>query len=85
MNVNDVQAGLSPAEALQTATRNPAEYLDRLKDLGTVERGKLADLVLFEADPLADIRNVRKIHAVIVAGKLLPKATVEKLAEGRKP
>lgn len=80
-----VQAGLTPQEALQTATRNPAEYLDRLKDLGTIERGKLADLVLLDANPLDDIRNIRKIHAVVVAGKLLPKPTVERLAQGRKP
>jgi hypothetical protein len=80
-----VQAGLTPLEALQTATRNPAEYLDRLADLGTVERGKLADLVLLEANPLDDIRNVRKIHAVVLGGKLLPKATVDKLAQGRRP
>jgi hypothetical protein len=80
-----VQAGLTPREALQTATRNPAEYLGRLADLGTVEVGKLADLVLLDANPLDDIRNIRKIHAVVVGGNFLPKATVQRLAEGRKP
>lgn len=65
-----VEAGLSPMEALQAATRNPAEFLGRLGSLGTVERGKIADLVLLDADPLEDIRNTKKIHAVIVGGEL---------------
>src|SRR5262249_38867644 len=47
-----VEAGLTPMEALQSATRNPARYLDRLDDLGTVEKGKVADLVLLVANPL---------------------------------
>ncbi|MCE9560648.1 MAG: amidohydrolase family protein [Planctomycetes bacterium] len=80
-----VQAGLTPAEALRAATRNPAEYLDKLKDLGTVERGKLADLVLLDANPLDDIKNIRKVHAVVLNGRLLPKATLEKLADGKQP
>lgn len=66
-----VEAGLSTMEALQAATRNPAEFLGRLGSLGTVERGKIADLVLLDANPLEDIRNTRKIHAVIVGGKLV--------------
>jgi imidazolonepropionase-like amidohydrolase len=74
-----VKAGLSPMEALQSATRNPALYLDRPKDLGTVERGKIADLVLLEADPLKDITNTRKIAAVVAGGKLLPKETLHKM------
>jgi imidazolonepropionase-like amidohydrolase len=80
-----VKAGLKPAEALRCATRNPAEYLDRLKDLGTVEKGKLADLVLLDADPLADITNVRKIHAVVLGGRLFAKPDVEKMQQGKKP
>jgi hypothetical protein len=83
-----VQAGLSPLEALKCATRNPARYLDRLKDVGTVEQGKLADLVLLDADPLADIKNTRKIAAVVVNGTWLEKTTLEKMvaevAEGYK-
>lgn len=65
-----VEAGLTPLEALQTATRNPAEYLDQLEILGTIQAGKLADLVLLEANPLEDITNTQKISAVIVGGKL---------------
>jgi imidazolonepropionase-like amidohydrolase len=74
-----VKAGLTPMEALQTATRNPAKYLDKLKDLGTVDQGKIADLVLLEANPLEDIKNTKKIAAVVVAGKLLPKVTLQKM------
>lgn len=73
-----VQAGLTPIEALQAATRNAAEYLDRLDSLGTVEEGKMADLVLLEANPLEDIRNTQKINAVIFDGQLFEKAALEK-------
>jgi imidazolonepropionase-like amidohydrolase len=77
-----VQAGLSPMEALKTATVSPAEYLGRLKDFGTVEKGKIADLVLLEANPLEEIGNTRKIAAVIVNGKYLPKADLQKMLAG---
>ncbi len=72
-----VKAGLTPMEALQAATRNPAKYLGLINSLGTVEKGKLADLVLLDANPLADISNTQKIQAVIVAGKLVTKAEIE--------
>ena len=74
-----VEAGLSPMAALQTATSNPAKYLGREKDLGTVEKGKLADLVLLDADPLTDIKNTKKIAIVIVGGKLLTRGTLDKM------
>jgi len=74
-----VQAGLSPLEALQTATRNPARFLGREKDLGTVEKGKIADLVLLDASPLDDIGNSQKIQAVVVGGKLYPKAELQQM------
>jgi hypothetical protein len=66
-----VKAGLTPLGALQAATLNPAEYLARSDSMGAVEAGKLADLVLLDADPLADIGNVDKISAVIVGGKVV--------------
>ena len=72
-----VRAGFSPIEALQTATRNPAEYLGVLETLGTVEAGKIADLVLLDANPLEDIRNTRKIWAVINRGRIAYTATME--------
>lgn len=74
-----VKAGLTPMEALQTATRNPAEFLGLLDSLGTVEKGKFADLVLLEANPLADISNTQRIHAVIVNGRYLPRETLQKM------
>jgi imidazolonepropionase-like amidohydrolase len=73
-----VQAGLSPMEALQTATINAANFLGLEKSLGTIETGKLADLVLLEANPLDDISNTKKIFAVVTNGRYLPK---EKLQE----
>ena len=63
-----VEAGLTPAEALRAATMNPARALGRERDLGVVERDKLADLVILDGDPLADIQNIRKVHRVIKAG-----------------
>jgi len=77
-----VKAGLTPLEALQTATLNPAKFLGRLADLGTVERGKLADLVLLDADPLQDIGNARKIRAVVLAGRYLDRAALDGLLKG---
>ena len=65
-----VEAGLTPAEALRSATIEPAQYLEA-PSLGSVEQGKIADLVLLEANPLADIRNTRKITAVVFNGKYL--------------
>jgi hypothetical protein len=63
-----VQSGLTPMEALQSATRNPARYFNKQNELGTVEVRKAADLVLLNADPLEDIRNTQKIEAVILRG-----------------
>jgi imidazolonepropionase-like amidohydrolase len=74
-----VQAGLTPLEALQAATRNPAEATGLADDLGTVEVGKLADLVLLEADPLADITNTSRIAAVFANGRLLEKPELQEL------
>jgi imidazolonepropionase-like amidohydrolase len=55
-----VKAGLTPMEALQAATRNPARFLGLLDALGTIERGKIAELVLLDANPLLDIRHMQK-------------------------
>jgi len=72
-----VKAGLTPMEALQSATRNPAAFLGRLDSLGTIQRGKTADLVLLDANPLEDISNVQEISAVVLGGKLIPKSSLE--------
>src|SRR5688572_2908496 len=74
-----VQAGLSPMEALQAATRNPATYLGLLESLGTVEEGKFADLVLLNANPLQEIRNTQRIHAVVAGGRLLDRKTLDRI------
>lgn len=66
-----VDAGLTPLEALQTATRNAARFLGQEQTRGSVDAGKVADLVLLDADPLADIRNSRRIAAVILGGRVL--------------
>ncbi|MDO7904803.1 amidohydrolase family protein [Paenibacillus sp. JX-17] len=72
-----VQSGLTPLQALQTATLNPAKYLKREQDLGTVEVGKLADLVLLNKNPLEDINNTTTISAVVLDGKLMEKQTLD--------
>lgn len=72
-----VEAGFTPMEALQTATRNPAVFLGELNSLGTVENGKIANLVLLEANPLEDIRNTRQIASVVVRGRLISKADLQ--------
>lgn len=77
-----VQAGLTPMQALETATKNPAEFLGILKTQGTAEAAKFADLVLLDGNPLDDIHNTRKIAAVILHGKLLSRATLDSLQSG---
>jgi imidazolonepropionase-like amidohydrolase len=77
-----VHAGLSPMQALQAATRNPAEYLDDLDRTGTITQGKRADLVMLDADPLVDIRNTRRINAVVAAGALLPRHRLNAMLSG---
>ena len=58
-----VELFVTPMEALQAATRNPARYFNKLGEMGTVEVKKAADLVLLNANPLEDIRNTQKIEA----------------------
>jgi imidazolonepropionase-like amidohydrolase len=65
-----VDAGLAPADALRTATLNPARALGRDRDVGVLEPGKLADLVILDADPLSDIRNIVNVHRVIKGGNI---------------
>jgi len=74
-----VAAGLTPAQALRGVTSEPAKYFRDEESLGTVQAGKVADLVLLDADPLADIRNTRKIDAVVMGGKVFAKAKLSAL------
>ncbi len=79
-----VQAGLTPMQALQAATKLPAEFLGKLQTQGTVEGGKFADLVLLDANPLDDIHNTQKIRAVILRGKFLERILVGRtIGQGR--
>ena len=66
-----VTAGLSPLEAIRAATGDAARILGAERDLGTIEAGKLADLVILDADPLADIRNTRSILGVMQDGRIV--------------
>ncbi|HXX01451.1 MAG TPA: amidohydrolase family protein, partial [Candidatus Acidoferrales bacterium] len=77
-----VAAGFTPLEALQTATLNPAKFLGKEDQLGTIDKGKLADMVLLDANPLDDIRNTQKIAAVVVSGRYLSRADLDKMLAG---
>jgi hypothetical protein len=66
-----VDAGLTPMQALETATRNAAEFLGKLDTVGTIERDKAADLVVLNANPLDDIHNTARISAVIMRGRVV--------------
>jgi imidazolonepropionase-like amidohydrolase len=76
-----VAAGLTPYQALRAATRNPAEYLGRLDDFGTIEVGRRADLLLLEGDPLSDIGRTRAIRGVSAGGRWLERAELDRLLE----
>jgi imidazolonepropionase-like amidohydrolase len=72
-----VKAGLTPSEALRAATLNPAKFFGLSASLGTVERGKLADLVLLDANPLADISNTKRINAVVLNGRFFDRKILD--------
>jgi imidazolonepropionase-like amidohydrolase len=74
-------AGFTPLEALQTATLNPALFLGIVRDFGTVEKGKVADLLLLDANPLDDIRNTRRIRGVFANGRYFPRDHLDHILE----
>ena len=74
-----VQAGFTPLEALQSATIGPARFMEKEKDLGTIEPGKFADMVLLEANPLDDINHTKKIAAVVLDGRYFSKGALKEL------
>ena len=76
---NFVEAGFTPMESLQTATSNPAKFLGMEVSFGSVETGKIADLVLLSANPLEDIRNTAKITAVMARGRLFDRAALDQI------
>ncbi len=73
-----VDVGLTPYEALRTATISPHEFLGELDEVGTVEKGKRADLVLLEKNPLEEISNTRKITGVMIQGRWLSQTEIQK-------
>ena len=77
-----VAAGFTPLEALQTATLNPAKFLGMEDRVGSIEKGKLADLVLLDANPLEDIRNTQKIAGVVLNGRYLSRTDLDKMLAG---
>ncbi len=76
-----VIAGLTPVEALRSATLNPAKFLGLDKTLGTIEQGKVADLVLLDANPLEEVRNTQRIIAVISNGRLFDRKALNKMLD----
>jgi imidazolonepropionase-like amidohydrolase len=77
-----VKAGITPLQALTAATGHNAAFLGA-KDIGTVQAGKWADLLVLDKNPVADIRNTRAIHEVFVAGRKVP--TIWQICTGRSP
>jgi imidazolonepropionase-like amidohydrolase len=76
-----VKAGLTPLQALQTATLNPARFLGRVVDMGSIDEGKVADLVLLDANPLDDINNTRRIRGVLLAGRYFDRAALDRMLQ----
>ena len=72
------ESGLTPLQALQTATINTARMMGKEKDFGSVEAGKWGDLVILDADPLSGIASLRKVHRVVLGGKVLEPAALLK-------
>jgi imidazolonepropionase-like amidohydrolase len=72
-----VEAGLTPEEGLASATRLPAVWLGIESEVGTIEAGKRADLILLDANPLTDVKNTRKISGVFVNGRWLNRTTID--------
>lgn len=79
------KAGISPLRVLQMATLNGAEFLGRLDDIGTVEAGKNADLVILDANPLESVQNLHKIDAVIRAGSYHGKEELNSIKKNEMP
>jgi len=69
-----VEAGMTPMQAIESASRVPAESMGLARDTGTIEAGKRADMIVLNADPLANITNIRNLRWVIANGRVLEAA-----------
>jgi len=78
-----VGGGISPADAIVICTRNAARFLGKLDDIGTIDAGKLADLVLLTADPTVDINNAKRIELVIKEGQVIDRAKLDVVVNRR--
>jgi imidazolonepropionase-like amidohydrolase len=76
-----VEAGLTPLEALKTATLNPARYFGLEDELGSIEEGMWADLIILDSNPMDDIRNTKEIHTVIRQGNVLDPTRLDQIRE----
>ena len=76
-----VDSGLTPYEALKTGTVNPAVFLGRYDEWGSVEVGKVADLVLLDDNPLEDISVTRRVHGVMLRGRWVSAGDITELLE----
>jgi hypothetical protein len=74
-----VRCGMTPHEALKTATLNPASYFGKTNDFGTIDKGKYADLVLLDANPLSNIGNVRKINTLFLKGMVFDRHALDEM------
>jgi hypothetical protein len=73
--------GMTPMDAIVSATRQSAEFFGMQDSVGTIARGHVADMVLLTADPLVDIRNTMKIHAVFLRGRLLDRPELDRITD----
>ncbi len=76
-----MKGGLTPLAALQSATINPARFLGRERELGTVAAGKMADLVLLDANPLENIGNTKRIAAVVMNGRYVSRTELDRMLD----
>jgi len=74
-----VEAGLTPLQALQTATINPAKFLKKERDLGSIAAGKFADIVILNSNPLENINNTMAIDSVILKGRVYDRARLDRM------
>jgi len=78
------QGGMSPMQALQTATIDPARHLGMARDIGSIENGKLADLLIVDGNPLEDIRTTDRVAYVVLNGRIYEGGTLTETVSGQR-